>query len=82
MLVRRRPGEPEMQVIDRLSHLFRSNVMVRLWEKKDQGYTGWDDPDEDFDYVGRIKKAAEEGRWLDVAGLAMFRWNKGNGDGP
>lgn len=66
----------EMDVITSLLVSFTEEMKKRIKEKHNEGYSGWDNPNENFDYLGRIKQAADEGRWVDAANLAMLKWNR------
>ena len=56
---------------------FTSKMRKKLQQKKEEGFTGWDDPAwPDEDIIGKIKKNLLSGDMVDVANLAMFLWNK------
>ncbi len=82
-------GEEIVRLHKALSAFFRAQ-WERLVEKKAQGFTGWDDPDDlpDTSLIARIYQKAERlRRWsdagevarkdlLDIANFALFLWHR------
>lgn len=63
------------QVIDDFAQAMKN----RMKEKLDEGYTGWDDPDNVGETEGRLENAVEEHlndspHEVNIANLAMILW--------
>lgn len=72
-------GKDEKASLEKLSDLFRGEMLNRLTEKLEDGWEGWNNKKEMSRFDGglkeRIIRNALEGDWIDVANLAMFAWN-------
>lgn len=70
----------ELIAIHDLVDLFSEEMKDRLAFLYERGAKGWDNPDEDYDYYGRIyyhlSKGNEGTHLIDAANLIMFLYNK------
>ena len=66
----------EVSEIFKVVETFALAMKIRLLEKYNAGWNGWQDEcDWSRDLLARIKGNADTGEMLDVANLAMFAWN-------
>lgn len=68
----------EGQALKACINEFRSVMLLRLQEKMRKGYGGWDEESfwDNDDFEERMRQMIEEGRWIDLANMAMFQWNR------
>ncbi len=68
----------EVQALDACVEHFQQRMMTRLIQKMKEGRSQWDE--ESFwqgdAYVDRMRKMIDERKWVDLANMSMFQWNR------
>lgn len=67
----------EERALDALINNFTKELKLKLIEKRNEGKSGWDDPEWSEENIRhQLIEHIAKGDMLDVAAFAMFLWNR------